>query len=96
MGEYRLTPRAKQDLRDIWQTIAIDNEPAADRLLLKLFERFESAALYPAIGPARPEISTNVRLLIEGRYVAIYEPAAYGVLIVGVVHGMRDPEHWLD
>ncbi|MCD2174180.1 type II toxin-antitoxin system RelE/ParE family toxin [Rhizobium sp. C4] len=96
MAEYRLTPRAKQDLKDMWQGIAAENEPAADRLLLKLFDRFETATLYPRMGPARPEIGRDVRLLIEGRYVAIYEPASYGILVVAIVNGLRDPNHWLD
>lgn len=37
----------------------------------------------------------GVRLSFEGRYVVIYEAMPYGVLIVAVVHGMRDPSGWL-
>lgn len=47
------------------------------------------------MGGARPDISERARLLIEGRYIAIYEPAAFGILVVAVVHGMRDPSHWM-
>ncbi|MDL2406146.1 type II toxin-antitoxin system RelE/ParE family toxin [Rhizobium calliandrae] len=38
----------------------------------------------------------EARVLIEGRYLAIYVPAAYGVEIVVVIHGMRDPSSWFD
>ncbi|SIT58433.1 Plasmid stabilization system (fragment) [Mesorhizobium prunaredense] len=33
----------------------------------------------------------TARVLIEGRYIVIYEPQMEGILVVG----MRDPEHWL-
>ncbi len=43
------------------------------------------------------DICTTVtaRVLIEGRYIVIYEPQLEGILVVAIVHGMRDPEHWL-
>lgn len=95
MTSYKLTPRAQQDLRDIWHNIATENELAADNLLNRLFEKFELVSRHPEMGPARPEIAAAVRLIIEGRYIAIYEPAPYGILIVAVIHGMRDPSQWL-
>jgi toxin ParE1/3/4 len=95
VARYRLTPRAAQDLRDIWNIIAIDNEKAADKLLMRIFDRLELAAQHPKMGTARPELSVTARVLVEGRYIVIYEPRADGVLVVAVVHGMRDPEHWL-
>lgn len=95
MARYRLTPRAAQDLRDIWNTIAIDNERAADKLLIRIFEKLELASQQPKMGVARPELSATARVLIEGRYIVIYEPQSEGVLVVAIVHGMRDPEHWL-
>ena len=95
MASYRLTPRASQDLRDIWHTIAADNEKAADNLLMRIFDKLDLAAQHPKIGTARPELSATARVLIEGRYIVIYEPQPDGVLAVAIVHGMRDPEHWL-
>ncbi|ESX60560.1 plasmid stabilization protein [Mesorhizobium sp. LSHC422A00] len=95
MASYRLTPRASQDLRDIWHTIAADNEKAADRLLMRIFERLELAAQHPKMGSARPELSATARVLVEGRYIVIYEPQPDGVIAVAIVHGMRDPDHWL-
>jgi toxin ParE1/3/4 len=95
VARYRLTPRASQDLRDIWHTIAIDNEKAADKLLMRIFEKLDLAAQHPKMGAARPELSATARILIEGRYIVIYEPQPDGVLAVAIVHGMRDPEHWL-
>ncbi|SNZ19430.1 hypothetical protein SAMN06265368_2515 [Cohaesibacter gelatinilyticus] len=47
------------------------------------------------MGAPRPELSQTARLLIEGSYIAIYEPKSYGVFIVAVVYGGRKPENWL-
>ncbi|WP_280176183.1 type II toxin-antitoxin system RelE/ParE family toxin [Cohaesibacter gelatinilyticus] len=90
-----MSPRAEQDIRDIWRDIAQDNEPAADALVYRLFDKFELAAGQPKMGAPRPELSQTARLLIEGSYIAIYEPKSYGVFIVAVVYGGRKPENWL-
>ncbi|MCV3764624.1 type II toxin-antitoxin system RelE/ParE family toxin [Rhizobium sp. TRM95796] len=96
MARYRLSPRAKRQLQDIWRAIASENEPAADRLILTLLRKFELVSLNPGMGSPRREIGAKARILIEGKYIAIYEPTDYGVEIVVVVHGMRHPSTWLD
>lgn len=96
MAEYRLTPRADSDLREIWRTIAPHNESAADALLMRIFDRLALAAGQPRMGVARPEIAEHVRMLVEGNYMILYEPTDYGVLAVAIVHGMRDPANWLE
>jgi toxin ParE1/3/4 len=96
MARYKLSPRAKRQMGDIWRHIAVENERAADKLLNRLFHKFELAARHPDIGSARPELGTLARIIVEGRYIAIYEPADYGAEIVAVVHGMREPSSWLE
>lgn len=95
MARVRLTPRAEADLFDIWRTIAADNLPAADAWVRKIMHKVELAAEHPLMGSPRPELSATARLLVEGRYVVVYEPLEDGVLVVTVVHGMRDPDAWL-
>ncbi|MCQ1780533.1 type II toxin-antitoxin system RelE/ParE family toxin [Neorhizobium galegae] len=95
MAKYVLSPRAEEDLRGIWRDIAPDNERAADGLLRRILDKAELAAEHPHMGPARPELSPTARILIEGRYIAIYEPMPYGIFVVAVVHGPRDIENWL-
>jgi plasmid stabilization system protein ParE len=91
-----MSPRAQRQMREIWRDIAVHNEPAADRLVQKLFDKFEVIAAHPEMGPARPEISPEARLIIEGRYIAVCEPTNYGAEIIVVIHGMREPATWLD
>ncbi|MFN3672506.1 MAG: type II toxin-antitoxin system RelE/ParE family toxin, partial [Bosea sp. (in: a-proteobacteria)] len=65
-------------------------------LVRRIVNKALLAADMPLIGAARPELGAQVRILIEGRYVVIYEPQADGVAIIAVVHGMRDPDNWLN
>ncbi|WP_406857461.1 type II toxin-antitoxin system RelE/ParE family toxin [Alsobacter sp. KACC 23698] len=95
MGDVYLTPRADKDLFDIWASIAADNASAADRLIQNLLGKMQLAAENPMMGSPRPVLSSTARILIEGRYIAIYEPRDDGITVVAVVHGMRDPERWL-
>lgn len=82
-------------MREIWRAIAPDNERAADALLRRILDKAELAADQPHMGAARPELSPTARILIEGRYIAIYEPKDYGIFVVAVVYGSRDVENWL-
>jgi len=95
VADYRFSPRAEQDIRDIWRNIAIDNVPAADALLRRMLDRADLAATQPDMGVARSELSPTARILIEGNYILIYEPMPYGILIVAIVHGGRNPDSWL-
>lgn len=95
MAKYIFSPRAEEDLRDIWRSIAPDNERAADSLLRRILDKAELAAGQPLMGAPRPELSATARILIEGRYVVIYEPMTYGIFVVAVVYGPRDVDSWL-
>lgn len=95
MAKVRLSPRAEADLYDIWANIAADNMRAADKLIERIMATAELSAGQPMMGAARPELSPTARILVQGRYLVVYEPHPDGVLIVAVVHGMRDPESWL-
>jgi toxin ParE1/3/4 len=50
----------------------------------------------PMIGAARPELGAQARILVEGRYVVIYEPQPDGIAVIAVVHGMRAMDNWLN
>lgn len=95
MAKYVLTPRAEDDLKEIWRAIAPDNERAADGLLRRILDKIELAASQPHMGAPRHELSPTARILIEGRYIVIYEPMPYGILVVAIVYGPRSTENWL-
>ena len=83
-------PQAERDLIEIWQFIADDNEPAADRLL----DRFDRALLTlcdnPQIGRARPKLAPHLRSYPVGKHVVYYRPIERGIEIVRVLSGYLD------
>ena len=89
MGRVIQTPRALADLDDIWMHIALDNPAAADRLIDKIGGRNGKLAEHPRLGPARPEIAPNARMLVIGDYLVLYRVNANDVNIVRVIHGAR-------
>jgi len=92
MTEIVVSQRAKDDFKRIWRYIALDNEEAADRLLLALDAKIERLRTYPEIGSSRDEIRPGARTLVHGSYLVLYEYHATTdtVEIVAIVEGMRD------
>jgi toxin ParE1/3/4 len=83
-------PSADDDILDIFVTIALDNEAAADRFVDRLQTAIMRLADYPESAPARDDIAPGMRGLVCGRYVALYWIADGTVQIVRVLHAMRD------
>ena len=92
MTEIVISRRARDDFKRIWRYIALDNESAADRLLLAIDAKIEKLREFPELGSTRPEIAANARVLIQGSYLILYEyeRAKDTVQIIAVVEGMRD------
>ena len=84
------TPRARQDLLEIWLYVADDKPSAADKLL----DRFESVLRTlrdnPQLGRARPELADALRSMAVGRYILFYRPVSNGIELVRVRSGYMD------
>jgi plasmid stabilization system protein ParE len=93
--EYRLSPKAISDLQTIWNHLAALNERAADTLLENIHRKLVAALDFPLTGSPRPALGPTARILIEGQYIIVYEPADYGLYVVTIVHGRRQPSNWL-
>jgi toxin ParE1/3/4 len=76
-------------LEDIWLYIAVDSPQAADRLIDRIIARCFDLADQPRLGPARPEIAPDARMLVVGDYLVLYRIQDADVQIVRVVHGAR-------
>ncbi|MDO9708175.1 type II toxin-antitoxin system RelE/ParE family toxin [Paracraurococcus lichenis] len=97
MADLFLTPRAEQDLRDLWRFIAEGNPDAADRVVLGIHRRMQALRRFPRLGPARPDIAADARVLVIGTVLVLYAilPDREGVPVgrvevVAVVDGRRD------
>jgi toxin ParE1/3/4 len=81
---------AAEDLLEIWQYIADDNEAAADKFLNEINATSKMLARNPKAGRERPELALKLRSFPVGHYVLFYRPIDDGVEIVRVLHGARD------
>ena len=84
---------ALDDLDEITIYIARDSKQAALRFRDKLIARAHSLASLPMLGVAVPveKIGRHgFRMLMEGKYLIFYKVYGKRVVILRVLHGMRD------
>jgi len=88
----RKTDQAIDDLADIWNYIAADNPPAADKLIAELLTLFDKTGDFPEIGRAADEIAPGFRTLRRGSYLLIYriQTTDKPIELVRVVHSAQD------
>jgi toxin ParE1/3/4 len=85
-------PRAEEDIAEIWDFIAEDNESRADGFIDELNEKFALLAVRPLIGRERKELADNLRSFPIGRYIIFYTILREGIEVIRVLHGARDIE----
>jgi plasmid stabilization system protein ParE len=93
-ASYQFTPRALDNLGDIWDYIAADNADAADRVESAILAACESLARHPLLGSKRTEITPlPVRFWTVTRFpnfVVVYRPDTKPMQVIAVLHGMRN------
>jgi toxin ParE1/3/4 len=87
---YRLSEHARQDLLHIWNHIAEDNEPAADRFLDLLIQHLDLLAKNPYVGRRRDELRHGYRSFPVGQYLILFRVMDRRIEIMHIVHGKRD------
>ena len=84
MKRFILTPRAKQDVNDIWDYIADDNIGALASAMVKL-------AKTPGIGHWREELTDKRhRFFPVYSYLIVYRTETKPLQIIRVLHAARD------
>jgi toxin ParE1/3/4 len=90
---YRLSPRALDDLEEIWrysaETWSIDQ---ADRYVDDLARLFGLIATLPSLGQERRDINPPVRIHAHGRHVIVYVEDGADVTILRLLGTRQD---WL-
>lgn len=88
-----LTDMAKDDLVDIWATIAeARDERTADRMNRKILAACLSKAAFPETGRLRDEIAPGLRSTVVHPYVVFFRPAGETIVVLRILHGHRDVE----
>ena len=92
MKTVRLSDQAKEDLVEIWEYIAENNLPAADRMVQALVAQYKSLADNPNMGRSRAELRPDLRSFPVGNYLLLYRPLPEGIAAARILHGARDLE----
>ncbi len=91
MKPYVLTPRAEQDIGDIWDYIASDNIEAADRVLDALEKVVLKLANTPGIGHMREELADRRHgFFLVYSYLIVYRFDTNPLQIVRILRAARD------
>jgi toxin ParE1/3/4 len=93
VAELRISPRAREDLIEIWSYIADDSVTNADAFIDRLYETVESLCRNPGLGRQREELALGIQSFPFGRYLIFYRALSNSVEIVRVMHGARDIEN---
>ena len=88
--KLKFTRQSTQDLDDIWDYIAQDNQDAADGFIDLLRDKCRLLAETPEMGRKRPEITAGVRSFPVGNYQIFYRIRDGELVIVRVLSGYRD------
>lgn len=96
-AQFRITSRAKADLRNIWHyTRESWSEEQADSYIRELYKRFEWLALRPRNGRHRPDIAEGYYCFPQGRHLVFYLIHDGGIDIIGVPHKAMDIVNYFD
>ncbi len=88
---YRLTPRARADLGDIWRyTAKTWNPDQADAYLTGMTATFDTLADMPGIGRLYHEFTPLVRLHVHRSHLIVYQDTSGGIDIIRVLHMRQD------
>ncbi len=86
---------ARQDLQEIHDYIAEDDEVAAERVIESLETRCRSLLDMPKVGRKREDLALGLRGVVEGNYLILYHGIDSGVYIARVLHAKRDIENMM-
>lgn len=92
MRSLRLSKRASDDLRNIWNyTIAEFGEAQAERYLFALEEGLGLIIDHPEIGKPADHVKIGYRAFTKDRHVIYYTISETYVDVIGVLHERMDP-----
>jgi len=91
MPDFRITPRARDDLLNIGRyTLDIWGRQQRDIYLRNLDAQFQWLAENPLLGSPRPEIHAGYYCFPQGSHLVFYIPRQDGTDIIGIPHQNMD------
>jgi|SRR5882724_974048 len=90
MKRLILSRAARSDLIEIWEYIASENRPSANRIIREIKARFKTLHKFPELGRRRDELKKGLRSFPVKKYVVFYFVTDDFVKIDRVLHGAQD------
>ncbi len=91
MPDFRITPRARDDLINIARyTLRIWGRQQRDVYLRNLDERFQWLAENPRLGKSRPDVQEGYYSFPQGSHLVFYIVRDNGIDIIGIPHQNMD------
>jgi antitoxin ParD1/3/4/toxin ParE1/3/4 len=91
MSRFVLSPAARRDLHDIWEYIAEDSVPAADRFVKRIHDVILKLVAMPSLGVLHEDLADEtLRVWPVKSYLIVYRPETRPLEIVRIVSGYRD------
>jgi toxin ParE1/3/4 len=87
MPKVIVSPLAQADIDEIWDHIARDSVPNADRFVDGIERRFGLLAGNPGLRSRRDDLRPGLRRFAHARYLIYYRAIRGGIEVVRVVHG---------
>lgn len=92
--QYRFTSKAKQDMQEIRDYIALDNRPAANDWIKRMVQHFRLLGAMPRMGKLRSDLGLDYRSFPVGNYLIFYIVEEPMIRILHIIHSRRDIEHF--
>jgi toxin ParE1/3/4 len=90
MASVVFSPKSRQDLLDIGDTIAKDSLANARHFVAKLIAQCQRIGTYPMGYVGRQDLAPDLRMAALGRYVIFFRVIGDTVRIERVLHGARN------
>ena len=86
--------KARDDLLNIWLSIAIEDQDAADRQLRRIEHAIAALADFPRSGPPRDDLRAGLRSILRAPHLVFYriDDLRRVVQIVRIIDARRDLE----
>ena len=90
MARALFSPRARNDLLDIWAYIATDAPDTAEAWVERIVETADILASFPYLGRIRTELVGSPRSIAIESFVLFYDVHPDFIRVLRVLHGSRD------
>lgn len=97
MERALFSPRARNDLLEIWAYLAQYSPETADMWIARILETADVLAAFPYLGRVRAELAGSPRSIAIESFVLFYDATPTSIRVLRILHGSRDiPSFFLD